>query len=203
MYTLGKYIFLSRILSYVEIRHDALTIAKHDIHLQLKTYPHAHCLKPTKIRIQRLLRYTSKPSDNKNPATKFLSLSFSLCLLSVPPPLSLPVYLSISFPPSVLRFLPPSPLPSPTPLPLPYQMDKPLVRKNLPALAEQMQNVAGQLRSVAASAELFKMVARTRNIISNTLYPLEKRKVMALGVVPWEGAWETGRGWERTPLGSC
>ncbi|XP_037778899.1 prominin-1-A-like isoform X3 [Penaeus monodon] len=56
------------------------------------------------------------------------------------------------------------------------EMDKPLVRKNLPALAEQMQNVAGQLRSVAASAELFKMVARTRNIISNTLYPLEKRK---------------------------
>lgn len=73
-------------------------------------------------------------------------------------------------------------------------MDKPLVRKNLPALAEQMQNVAGQLRSVAASAELFKMVARTRNIISNTLYPLEKRKVMALGVVPWQGAWCRGRG---------
>lgn len=56
-------------------------------------------------------------------------------------------------------------------------MEKPLVEKNLPALVEQMQNVAGQLRSVAASAELFKMVSRTRTLISNTLYPLEKRKV--------------------------
>ncbi|KAK3860292.1 hypothetical protein Pcinc_033649 [Petrolisthes cinctipes] len=56
------------------------------------------------------------------------------------------------------------------------EMEKPLVEKNLPALVEQMQNVAGQLRSVSASAELFKMVSRTRTLISNTLYPLEKRK---------------------------
>ncbi|XP_066946363.1 prominin-1-A [Macrobrachium rosenbergii] len=56
------------------------------------------------------------------------------------------------------------------------QMEKPLVRKSLPALTEQMQNIAGQLRSVSSSAELFRMVARTRNLVSNTLYPLEKRK---------------------------
>ncbi|XP_064095730.1 prominin-1-A-like isoform X2 [Macrobrachium nipponense] len=56
------------------------------------------------------------------------------------------------------------------------EMEKPLVRKSLPALTEQMQNIAGQLRSVSSSAELFRMVARTRNLVSNTLYPLEKRK---------------------------
>ncbi|XP_068249319.1 prominin-1-A isoform X2 [Palaemon carinicauda] len=56
------------------------------------------------------------------------------------------------------------------------EMEKPLVRKSLPALTEQMQNIAGQLRSVSSSAELFRMVARTRNLITNTLYPLEKRK---------------------------
>nr|XP_045606383.1 prominin-1-A-like isoform X1 [Procambarus clarkii] len=56
------------------------------------------------------------------------------------------------------------------------EMEKPLVQKSLPALSDQMQNVAGQLRSVSASAELFRMVARTRNLITNTLYPLEKRK---------------------------
>ncbi|XP_042219138.1 prominin-1-like [Homarus americanus] len=56
------------------------------------------------------------------------------------------------------------------------EMEKPLVQKNIPALTEQMQNVAGQLRSVSASAELFRMVARTRNLVTNTLYPLEKRK---------------------------
>ncbi|XP_063841291.1 prominin-1-A-like isoform X2 [Scylla paramamosain] len=61
---------------------------------------------------------------------------------------------------------------------MPYkkEMEKPLVNKNLPALAEQMQIVAGQLRSVSASAELFRMVARLRNLISTTLHPLEKRK---------------------------
>ncbi|XP_071543470.1 prominin-1-A isoform X2 [Panulirus ornatus] len=56
------------------------------------------------------------------------------------------------------------------------EMEKPLVQKNLPALVEQMQNVAGQLRSVSSAAELFKMVARTRTLITNILYPLEKRK---------------------------
>ncbi|KAK7070363.1 hypothetical protein SK128_027269 [Halocaridina rubra] len=56
------------------------------------------------------------------------------------------------------------------------EMEKPLVQKSLPALAEQMQNIASQLRSVSSSAELFKIVARTRNLITNTLYPLEKRK---------------------------
>ncbi|XP_050725801.1 prominin-1-A-like isoform X3 [Eriocheir sinensis] len=61
---------------------------------------------------------------------------------------------------------------------MPYrkEMEKPLVKKNLPALAEQMQTVAGQLRSVSASAELFRMVSRVRNLITTTLYPLEKRK---------------------------
>lgn len=52
------------------------------------------------------------------------------------------------------------------------------MQKNLPALVEQMQNVAGQLRSVSSAADLFKMVARTRTLITNTLYPLEKRKVL-------------------------
>ncbi|CAL4062550.1 unnamed protein product, partial [Meganyctiphanes norvegica] len=57
-----------------------------------------------------------------------------------------------------------------------YEVEKPLVRKNMPALAEQMQNVAGQMRSVTASSELFKLVSRTRNFIKNVVYPLEKRK---------------------------
>ncbi|XP_069958990.1 prominin-1-A isoform X1 [Cherax quadricarinatus] len=56
------------------------------------------------------------------------------------------------------------------------EIEKPLVLKSVPALSEQMQNVAGQLRSVSGAAELFRMVARTRNIVTNTLYPLEKRK---------------------------
>ncbi|XP_076032776.1 prominin [Oratosquilla oratoria] len=56
------------------------------------------------------------------------------------------------------------------------EVERPLTEKKLPAFAEQMQSVAGQLRSVTSSAELFKIVARTRNVIANTVYPLEKRK---------------------------
>ena len=58
-----------------------------------------------------------------------------------------------------------------------YQLEQPIVGKNMPYFAQQMQNIVSRMRSPESAQELDNLIARTKNFIANTLYPLEKRKV--------------------------